>query len=190
MCKGKFDITGNSDAMKSPSMAWVQVGKCEECEFYHSCQYVADMQDLFNTCADRYPINNEIKFIITNDLNCVYTSKERAEILDKMVAIKFYLNVILLELAFQNKTEPLSVDDISAIEVDLSSASDEFYLIGDNENDVRYHIEFVTKEVGEMNDRDFLSDYTVEERKQYELGGFLSYYTLINDSDKYVFREM
>lgn len=199
MCKGKFNITSGSNAMQSPSLAWDQVKMCEEnCPMYSKCQYVADMQDTFNTDSNTYPYNSNITFNMSNDSHVEYTDKELGQVLRKMDKIKFYMNTILHELAFQNKNNPRiinpnmkvlhTVDKVRSIEIDLSSADDEFYIM-DKEGNVLYVIEFVTQDVAIMNDKDFNSDLTCTEQKDYELGKVFSYYTVIQGSN-YAFREL
>lgn len=81
-----------------------------------------------------------------------------------------------------------TVDKVRSIEVDLSSADDEFYIM-DKEGNVLYVIEFVTQDVAIMNDKEFNSDLSCTERKDYELGKVFSYYTVIQGSN-YAFREL
>ena len=73
-----------------------------------------------------------------------------------------------------NKTFTTSITDIDEIELDLSIASDEFY-IKDSKANKGVLVEVVDKDAAESNDKDFVNlgnGYTQEEIDTYEVGGY------------------
>lgn len=138
-----------------------------------------------------------MKYIFESDnIACREYGETAGDILRKMYAIEDNLEFLLATLVEQSPdNEPLPKPfpsySYDRILVDLDSANDEFYVgrIGSNAQEDIY-LEVVTKEVAESNDRDFLSDLSVEERKQYSLAdGVYSYYTKLADTE-YYFRFM
>lgn len=81
---------------------------------------------------------------------------------------------------------------INELQCDLDNAYDEFYFLSNGEylNNICCHIEVVTPEVAEENDREILKfqDFTDEDRKSYKLGEVMSMYSKLDD--KYYFKFM
>ena len=136
-----------------------------------------------------------MKYIFESDnLACREYGQTAGEILSKMYAIEDNLEFLVNTFKEQypeDKSKVYPSYTYDQILVDLDSANDEFYVgrIGSNAQEDIY-LEVVTKEVAESNDRDFLSDLSVEERKQYSLAdGVYSCYTKLADTE-YYFRFM
>ena len=134
-----------------------------------------------------------MKYIFeSNNIICREYGETAGDILRKMYAIEDNLEFLidtLVEQYPQDKVDKYYM--YSQILCDLDSANDEFYIgrIGSNAQEDIY-LEVVTKDIAESNDRDFLSDLSVEERKQYSLAdGVYSYYTKLADTE-YYFRFM
>lgn len=134
-----------------------------------------------------------MKYIFESDnIACREYGQTAGDILRKMYAIEDNLEFLidtLVEQYPQGKVDKYYM--YSQILCDLDSANDEFYIgrIGSNAQEDIY-LEVVTKEVAEGNDRDFLSDKSVEELKDYYVGdGDYSYYTKLADTE-YYFRFM
>ena len=127
-----------------------------------------------------------------NNLICREYGENVGNILSKMYAIEDNLEFLidtLVEQYPQDKVDKYYM--YSQILVDLDSANDEFYIgrVGSNAQEDIY-LEVVTKDIAESNDRDFLSDLSVEELKSYSLAdGINSYYTKLADTE-YYFRFM
>ena len=81
---------------------------------------------------------------------------------------------------------------IDELQCDLDNAYDEFFFLSNNEylDNILCHIEVVTPQVAEENDREWLRDshYTNEDRQSYKLGEVMSDYSKL--SDKYYFKFM
>ena len=136
-----------------------------------------------------------MKYILEcNNLICREYGETVGNILSKMYAIEDNLEFLVDTLVEQY---PKDKDKVSKhyqydlVTVDLDSANDEFYIgrVGSNAQEDIY-LEVVTKDIAESNDRDFLSDLSVEELKSYSLAdGINSYYTKLADTE-YYFRFM
>lgn len=86
--------------------------------------------------------------------------------------------------------EDLKPSDIERITLDLNKQIDEFGLLT-YDGDYANQIEVVTKEVGEENEEDFINEsgYSKDEIDSYEIGGCLSVYKKLGESD-YYYREL
>ena len=117
------------------------------------------------------------------------------EIALKMYAIRDNIRFIYEALAEQYpNTEILKevgvnnlIFNTTNIVVDLRSASDEFYL--EHENGTSYvYMEVVTEQIAEENDRELLDYYSKnsgEDKADYQLGGTLSDYTKLGETNYY-----
>lgn len=128
-----------------------------------------------------------------NNLICREHGEVISSIMDKMYAIDDNRKFLFKE--FEKQYGGYSTDDYNQIVYsdrivcDLSSANDEFYLETSSNRINAIYLEVVTKEIAELNDKDFLSDKSVEELKEYKLGEVYSYYTKLADTE-YYFRFM
>ena len=127
-----------------------------------------------------------MKFIIECEHNyCRANEKELSEIFSKMYAIEDNLEFIARTLLKQYPNDP-ALGKIDNIALDLDNSNDEFYLQSDIFNSSA-HLEVVTADIAESNDRDFLDD---DEQDKYSLEkGILSIYTKLADTN-YYFRFM
>lgn len=136
-----------------------------------------------------------MKYIFESDnIICREYGETAGEILKKMYAIEDNLKFLLATLVEQYPKDKSKVypsytyDQILCV---MDSANDEFYIgrTGSNAQEDIY-LEVVTKDIAESNDRDFLSDKSKEELKDYYVGdGDYSYYTKLADTE-YYFRFM
>ena len=134
------------------------------------------------------------------------------ELAQKVEALEQFAEEMIFTKQIYDKTNMLqSTEDftlrefnahVQAIEVDLDCAGDEMYLALDTEietveggkglrnlTDV-IHVEVVTKEIAEENDKDFLrGEYNDLVESGYEVGDDNSYYKQIGDTNFY-YREM
>ena len=136
-----------------------------------------------------------MKFVFEGTESWTERQELFGEIALKMYAIRDNIRFIYETLAEQYPNEEIikenSVSNLvvntEAIEVDLRSASDEFYI--EHENGTYYvYIEVVTKEVAGENDRELLDYYSKnsgEDKANYELEGTLSDYTKLGNTDYY-----
>lgn len=130
-------------------------------------------------------------------VNEVNESKVK-QIYDKMASILANLERIEEVAIEQARTETEKVVisqgffSVDEVQIDLDNAYDEFYFLSNGEylNNICCHIEVVTPEVAEENDREWLRDsaYTDEDRASYKLGEVMSDYSKL--SDKYYFKFM
>lgn len=136
-----------------------------------------------------------MKYIFESDnIICREYGQTAGDILRKMYAIDDNLEFLLATLVEQypedkSKVYPIyTYDQILCI---LDSANDEFYINSTGNNSIQdIYLEVVTKDTAEYNDRDFLSDKSEEELKDYYVGdGDYSYYTKLADTE-YYFRFM
>jgi hypothetical protein len=133
------------------------------------------------------------------DLSNEVNESEVKQIYDKMahVLANFHrISNVALEQA-RNKEEKEIINNelfsgIDELQCDLDNAYDEFYLLYNNQylDNICCHIEVVTPEVAEENDREWLRDsaYTDEDRASYKLCEVMSDYSKL--SDKYYFKFM
>ena len=134
-----------------------------------------------------------MKYIFESDnIICREYGQTAGDILRKMYVIEDNLEFLTKELEKQYpESTVFPYFQYNRILVDLDSANDEFYI--GKEASFRMtdiYLEVVTKEIAEANDRDFLSDKTDEELKNYSLAdGVYSYYTKLADTE-YYFRFM
>ena len=87
--------------------------------------------------------------------------------------------------------DDLKPSDIERITLDLNEQIDEFGLLT-YDGDYANRIEVLTKEQAEENDRDFVNEengYSKDDVDSYEVGGCLSVYKKLGESD-YYYREM
>lgn len=136
-----------------------------------------------------------MKFVFEGTESWTERQELFGEIALKMYAIRDNIRFIYETLAEQYPNETVikenGIDNIvvgtETIAVDLRSASDEFYL--EHENGTSYaYLEVVTKEIAEENDRELLDYYSKnsgEDKASYELGGTLSDYTKLGNTDYY-----
>ena len=119
------------------------------------------------------------------------------EIYDKMAHITANfqrIQEVALEQARNHEEREIIIKElhIDEIQVDLDDADDEFYFLYNNEyiNNICCHVEVVTPEIAESNDKEWLSDchYTDEDRASYKLGEVMSDYSKL--SEKYYFKFM
>lgn len=105
-------------------------------------------------------------------------------ILEKMLAIQNNLKAVNKKLY---DTEEMQ------IVIDFDNQFDEFWIDAEPNNNERNapYIEVVTKEVGIKNEMDFLTggSYSESEIKSYEIGGCLSIYQKLGNSEFY-YREL
>lgn len=134
-----------------------------------------------------------MKYILeSNNIVCREYGETAGDILRKMYAIDDNLEFLTAELEKQYpESTVFPYFQYNRISVDLDSANDEFYI--GKEASFRMtdiYLEVVTKDIAENNDRDFLSDKSEEELKDYYVGdGDYSYYTKLADTE-YYFRFM
>lgn len=133
-----------------------------------------------------------MKYILETDNNfCREYGTNVSEIIEKMYVIEDNLDFLLKEYEKQYPNEITTTrihqfTNTKEILCDLDSANDEFYFYeNDLENSI--YIEVVTKEIAELNDKDFLRGE--EEQDNYKLGETYSYYTKLADTE-YYFRFM
>lgn len=136
-----------------------------------------------------------MKFVFEGTESWTERQELFGEVALKMYAIRDNIRVIYETLAEQYPNEDVikenGIDNLvvrtETIAVDLRSANDEFYL--EHENGTSYaYLEVVTKEVAEENDRellDYYSENSGEDKANYELGGTLSDYTKLGNTDYY-----
>lgn len=136
-----------------------------------------------------------MKFVFEGTESWTERQELFGEIALKMYAIRDNIRFIYETLAEQYPNEEVikenGIDNIvvgtETIAVDLRSASDEFYL--EHENGTSYaYLEVVTKEIAEENDRELLNYYSKnsgEDKANYQLGGTLSDYTKLGNTDYY-----
>lgn len=136
-----------------------------------------------------------MKYIFESDnIACREYGQTAGDILRKMYAIEDNLEFLLATLVEQYPEDKSKVypnytyDQILCI---LDSANDEFYINSTRNNSIQdIYLEVVTKDIAESNDRDFFSERTEEEIKNYRVGdGYYSYYTKLADTE-YYFRFM
>ena len=141
-----------------------------------------------------------MKITFISDSDTFMTSlnyDELSRIYNKMSHVILHLNKIqeVAKEQAQNQEEIKEAEElysVDEVQCDLDYAYDEFYLLSND----RYlpnsccHIEVVTPEVAEENDKAWLNDinYTDEDRASYKLGEVLSDYSKLDE--KYYFKFM
>ena len=137
-----------------------------------------------------------MEFVFDGITNWVEKPELFGEISLKMYQVKHNIRFILdtLKEQYPNTPEIIEAHDKGEVEpylerivVDLSNASDEFYV---ESKDGKYiiPIEVVTKEVAEENDRELLSYYSEhleQDKNDYKLGEVLSDYTRLGKTEYY-----
>lgn len=111
--------------------------------------------------------------------------KNKAKVIEENISKFVFIRDITENGRIIKKEQWQVTEPLSKVEVDMASATDEFILY-DNKGEQINYIEVVTSTVARSNDMDFLDD---EEMDEYELGGELSSYTQIGDTD-YYYKEM
>lgn len=131
---------------------------------------------------------------------------EKVEALEQFAEEMIFTKQIYDETNMLQSTEDFTLKEfnthVQAIEIDLNNTGDEFYLVLDTEIETveggkglrnltdAIHVEVVTKEIAEENDRDFLrGEYNDLVESDYEVGDDNSYYKQIGDTNFY-YREM
>ena len=137
-----------------------------------------------------------MRFIFDGITNWVEKPELFGEISLKMYQVKHELRFIVNTLREQYPNTPVILEadskgellpNLSQIVVDLSNASDEFYI---ESEDQKYSIpiEVATKEVAEENDRELLDYYSKNSginKSEYKLGEVLSDYTKLGRTEYY-----
>ena len=122
---------------------------------------------------------------------------ESSTIYNRMSHVVLHLNRIqeVAREQARNQEEIKEADElynVDEVQCDLDNAFDEFYLLSNDKYlpNTCCHIEVVTPEVAEENDKVWLNDinYTDEDRASYRLGEVMSDYSKLDD--KYYFKFM
>ena len=137
-----------------------------------------------------------MEFVFDGITNWVEKPELFGEISLKMYQIKHNIRFILDTLKEQYPNTPSIIEAhnrgevepyIERIVVDLSNASDEFYIESEDKNYI-IPIEVVTKEVAEENDKELLNYYSQcskKDKSEYKLGEVLSDYTKLGKTEYY-----